>query len=142
MGNNPSITPSLRANAEPCPDPDLDQSESRKLSSGAVERFLFSFDRIGAESIDNDNPNQNEVRQYVPFCTLKLERTDGSVDSLSFWPYNFSEEKIDFSEDFLSKGPFRYFADRNGEDFLLMQQPVLADILVTYDYFFMIPRDQ
>jgi hypothetical protein len=120
----------------------LDQSENRKLSTGAVERFLFSFDRIGAESIDNDNPNQNEVRQFVPFCTLIFERTDNSVDSLSFWPYNFNEEKIDFSEDFMSKGPFRYFADRNGDDFLLMQQPVLKDILVTYDYFFEIPRDQ
>lgn len=119
----------------------LGQAENRELSRGAVERFLYAFELVGAESIDNDNPRKNEVRQFVPLCTLKLERADGSVDSLAFWPYNFNDEKIDFSEDFLAKGPFRYFADMNGEDFLLMQQPVLKDILVTYDYFFEVPRD-
>lgn len=119
----------------------LDQTEARGLSTGAVERFLIGFEKLGAEAIEDENPRRSEITKYVPFCQISLTRNDGSADTLSLWPYNQEQNSIDFTPEFINKGPFRFFGELNGDDFYLLQRPMLENLLVTYDYFFQVPRD-
>lgn len=108
---------------------------------GAIQNFLIGFEHGGAESIESANKNREAIVEKVPYCIIEITRTNGSLDSLRIWPYNQVEEKIDFSEEFIAIGPFRYFVEKNGNELFLMQLPKLEKILVSYDYFFRIPRD-
>lgn len=119
----------------------LDQREERELVTAAVQHFLTGFEKIGAESIDSDNPKRAEITRLIPYCTVQITYANGQTDSLALWPYNQAEEMIDFSPEFISQGPFRFFGEKNREDLYLLQRPMLEKIIVSYDYFFRIPRD-
>lgn len=119
----------------------IDQSEQRDVVSGAVQYFLIGLEKIGAESIESDNPYRTEIENFVPFWELEVTTLDGDQKQLKIWPFNPQEEKIDYSEDFMRKGPFRYFGATNDGELYLLQRPNLEKLLVTYDYFFQVPRN-
>jgi hypothetical protein len=119
----------------------IDQSEQRDVVSGAVQYFLIGLEKIGAESFESDNPYRAEIENYVPYFELEVNTLDGAQNQLKIWPFNHIEEKIDYSEEFMQKEPFRFFGATNDGELYMLQRPNLEKLLVTYDYFFQVPRN-
>ncbi len=104
---------------------------------GQVEKFLRGFDGLVAEAFENNYAKRDSVIQQLPFCILTLTTTQGDTTNLCLHPII----KLDRTGQPMQRKDGRllierYFANKNNEDLLLIQELVFGKVLWSYDYFF------
>ncbi|MEL6635795.1 MAG: hypothetical protein AAFW73_05550 [Bacteroidota bacterium] len=111
----------------------------REVKLGQVEAFLVKFESRIAEAIENKNPEREQILQQIPFCTLTLTRTDGTVKKVRFIPIFPDDDPVYDKEGEVqpvTRKVFRYYADYNEKDFFLVQHRVMGELFWSYDAFF------
>lgn len=96
--------------------------------------YLSGYNSIVAEAFENSNPNQDSIRQLLPFCQIRLELENGDKRSLKLYPVeNYVQESLVN----LSDAPRinRYFGDTNHGDMVLLQQRIIGKLLRGFSYF-------
>jgi Domain of unknown function (DUF4340) len=102
-----------------------------KLRKGMAESYAIQFRKLTAEAFETYNPKRDSVRALLPFCLVKLTKTDGEQKLVKFHPVKV-EKHAETGQPFV----FRYFADCSWGDFMLAQHTVFGDIFRGYDFFF------
>jgi hypothetical protein len=104
---------------------------------GLVEKYLIGYERLVAESFESDNQYRDSISQLLPFSIINLKNKDGQEKTVKLFPILKKEKngKTVLTEE---GKPLveRYFAEVNGEEFMLVQQLVFGKILWTYQGFF------
>ncbi|MBK8451565.1 MAG: DUF4340 domain-containing protein [Saprospiraceae bacterium] len=109
---------------------DFADQNTKLLAPGKqfVKNYLENFKGIGAEAIQNENPNKAEYSSLQPFCVLSI-KTIGQKEplSLKFIPIETDSLGIavkDVQNRQLKRGSFfRMHVVRSDGDFLLVQYP-------------------
>lgn len=100
------------------------------LRKGVPEAYLLTFEQLGAEGFETDNPMRDSVTTLVPFAIITLKKTDGEEKQVRFWPLEIQQTREGM--------PYvhRYFAEVNKKDFLLIQEGVFGPAFRGYSFFF------
>jgi len=99
-----------------------------------IDYYLSSFTNIKAEAFENVNPNQDSIRQLLPFCILTVSLQSGGEQKIKLYPIeNYIEESLVTLEN--TPRINRYFVDTNWGDFMLVQQRIIGRLLRGYSYF-------
>lgn len=106
----------------------------RACRPGSAETFLYGFERLAAEAFENDNPRRDSIRRLRPFCTITLQRTDGTEKTVRFYP--IFEKFASGGQVLESNRAERYFADVSTGDFMLVQNRIFREIFWSYEMFF------
>jgi len=106
-----------------------------------IEAYLSGFSQKYAEYIENKNPAKEDILKQTPFCEMRITKTDGKTEELSFFyipdPDDISyAAPADFTEHFKEGKAERFFIMTNRGDFYLAQLILFKDILWKYDAFF------
>jgi len=117
---------------------DFTPKSTSTISKGKVEAFLVGLKSVGAEAFETKNPRKDSVVQTIPFCTIKLKKTDGELQEVKLFPIYVDAPNIDPSTGRKLADTFveRYFAEVNEEDFMLVQHRVFEKVFWGYDFFF------
>lgn len=105
----------------------------------AVEAFLYGFEKIGAEGIVIDQVERDSVLKLIPFCTIMLQRNDGSMMDISLWPIidMVEEDATKFENPQKEYFIERYYAYSEATGlFYLTQHLIFEKILWSYGDFF------
>ncbi len=111
----------------------------KEVKLGQVEAFLTKFESRVAEALQNNHEDREQVLKQIPFCTITLTKTDGTVKNVRFIPIMPDDAPVYDKEgdvQSVTRNVFRYHADFNGEDFFLMQHRVVGELFWSYDAFF------
>ncbi|MGB0863182.1 MAG: DUF4340 domain-containing protein [Saprospiraceae bacterium] len=107
---------------------------NQELKQGKVQQYLISFKRIVSEAFKNDSELKTGILKQTPFAIVTLEKNDGTVKKVTFYPIN---------DTFATDGPpingvstEKYFAT-SGDDFLLVQHASFGKIFWGYGSFFL-----
>lgn len=103
-------------------------SEQRK---GVVESYLLLFEKLAAESYENEYSSRDSIVTLVPFAIITVNKSDGTEKKVALWPY---EQRLAY--DGKSTLTDRYFAGCSWGDFMLVQHQNFGPLLRGYDYFF------
>jgi hypothetical protein len=105
-------------------------ASKQPLRKGVPEAYLLTFESLGAEGFETDNPVRDSVTTLVPFVIVTLKKTDGEEKQVRFWPLEIQQTREGM--------PYvhRYFAEVNKKDFLLIQEGVFGPIFRGYSFFF------
>lgn len=108
-----------------------------EVKKGLAEKYLVGFERLVAEAYENDNVIRDSIEQQLPFCIVTVKTTDNQEKSMRLHPIvkkmkNGTVVLTEQGRPLIEK----YFADVNGEDFMLIQYLVFGKILWSYDGFF------
>lgn len=100
------------------------------LRKGVPEAYLLSFEQLGAEGFETDNPLRDSVTALVPFVIVTVKKTDGEEKQVRFWPVEVQQTREGM--------PYvhRYFAEVNKSAFLLIQEGVFGPIFRGYSFFY------
>ena len=100
------------------------------LRKGVPEAYLLTFEQLGAEGFETDNPVRDSVATLVPFAIVTLKKTDGTEKQVRFWPVEVQQTREGM--------PYvhRYFAEVDKSSFLLIQEGVFGPIFRGYRFFF------
>ncbi len=106
-----------------------------------TDAYLSGFSQKYAEYIENKNPAKADILAQTPFCEMRITKTDGSTEELSFYyipdPNDISyAAPADFTEHFREEKAERFFIQTSRGDFYLAQLRLFQDILWKYDAFF------
>ena len=98
--------------------------------------YLYKFEKLVAEAIENENPHRNEISEKLPFATVQITTKDGEQKTVKFIPVIEQVEEVE--ENVKSRPKIqRYFAFVNGnEDVFLVQQLLFGEIFWGYEFFF------
>lgn len=114
----------------------LKNKTSRVARKAAVESYMNSFTKNGAEYIDNDNPKRDSITAQLPFAIIKYGLKNGEEKTIQLFPLtDILEEGEDLPKLEMLVKIERYFADCSWGDFLLVQQRVIGKWLRPYDFF-------
>jgi hypothetical protein len=112
-----------------------------QVSAPAIlKSYLQSYEGIGAEDIQNENPMRKEAQRISSYCTISAF-LNGKETPLT---YKFFPVKADssgkvhyeFNQALIDKGDlFRWHIDRSDGDFMLVQYPNIQPILKRKDDF-------
>lgn len=99
--------------------------------------YLYGYERLIAEAIENENPNRASLLEKLPFATIQVTTQDGTqktvklisvVENVQVDEGNLEETRPDIQ---------RYFAFVNGnEDVFLVQDLLFKKVFWGYDFFF------
>lgn len=114
--------------------------ENKKpVVQGKVEAYLVQFEDKVIENFKNQHPEREQIASQLPFVVITLTKTNGEEKRVKFFPI-FPEDQVigkENQETVVTNRPvFRYFAEVNGEDFVLVQQGVFGSLFWSYDMFF------
>jgi len=99
---------------------------------GVPEAYLLQFERLVSEGFETNNPVRDSVTSLVPFATVTVKNTAGTVKKVRFWPVDVEQDPVTGRRYIV-----RYFTDMNdGESFLLTQELVFGPIFRGYQFFF------
>ncbi len=111
----------------------------KPVQAGKVEAFLVEFEKKIAEAFRNDHTDKENLIKQLPFCEITMVKKDGTEKRVKFFPIFPEDAQIGKEEYGLvatNRPVFRYFADVNGDDFMLVQQRVFGEIFWGYSRFF------
>lgn len=118
----------------------LQEKAEGVASAARITAFLDGFAQLGAETFRNDHPGRDSIRQQVPFCTIRLKKTNTQEQVIRLFPIFpdnvVYDTKLNQYEVNSPTEVERYFVDINGEDFLLAQHRLIRDVLWAYRSFF------
>lgn len=101
-----------------------------------LKTYISFFESLGAESLYNEYEGKSTVIQSIPFCTVKVERTDGETKEYRYYDYDKFVREADErsrSVDAIHIGRFFVYT---GEDLYTVQSGVFGKIFSAYSYFF------
>ncbi len=110
----------------------VNSSPQRK---GVPEGYLLQFERMLAEGFETDNPDRDSVTALVPFAIIKLTRSNGSESQARFWALEIKQD-AQTGRQYVE----RYFVDKDGVDFMLVQHRVFGVVFKPYNFFFENPQ--
>lgn len=100
--------------------------------------YLYGYERLIAEAIENENPNRQMLLEKIPFVTIQITLQDDTKKTVKLIPV--IEQVEQKSEDDLTETRpdiQRYFAFINGnEDVFLVQDLLFKKVFWGYDFFF------
>jgi len=102
---------------------------------GVPEGYLLQFERMLAEGYETDNPLRDSVAALVPFAIVKIKRSNGSESQTRFWPLEVKRDAMT-GKQYVE----RYFVEKEGADFLLVQHRVFGVVFKPYSFFFENPQ--
>lgn len=109
------------------------------VSTGIAEAFLVQFEEKMVEAFKNEHKDREQLSSQLPFAVITLTTTSGEEKRIKFFPI-YPEDTIMGKEDspmvVTNRPVFRYFAEVNGQDFVLVQQGVFGKLFWSYDLFF------
>lgn len=109
---------------------------NKPVVQAKVKAYLYNYEKMMAEAFENNNPNKAEIVQRLPFCTITVELTDGTVKKANLIPVIEEVEDRKTGEVVRPKIE-RFFALINdGEDLMLVQNLVFYKLFLGYDHFF------
>ncbi len=111
----------------------------KPVQNGKVESFFVKFETKIVEAIENLHPDREQIVQQIPFCTLTLKTIKGKEKRVKFFPIypeNNPVQDKDGNQMLTSGNVFRYHAQVNEEDFVLVQQGVFGELFWSYESFF------
>ncbi len=109
--------------------------KNRKL----LTNYLESMSQLGAEGIQNQNPNRKKISEMTPFCQITVRHSGESIPLVcKFYPIkdDSTGSRVNLDADFLAEGNFfRFYVDRSDGDFLVVQYQVMKPLLWSkYDF--------
>ena len=105
--------------------------------SGQIEKYLVGYERLVAESFSNQFEKKDSIKQLLPFSIIRLKTKNEVEKVVKLHPIiKKSKNGQIVLNDNGSPIVEKYFADVNGEDFMLIQQLVFGKILWGYDNFY------
>jgi hypothetical protein len=102
-----------------------------KLRKGMADSYVVQFRKLTAEAFETFNTKRDSVRALVPFCVVKVTKTDGEQRLVRFFPEEVQKDAAN-GQPYV----FRYFADCSWGDFMLAQHTVFGNVFRGYDFFF------
>jgi hypothetical protein len=102
-----------------------------KLVEGQADEFLEQFKIVFGESLISQQELQETVKTRLPFCSLKVTRSDGSTVSVNFHAVPPAEGTL-----YENLQINRYYAVRSDGDLLICQFDVVKKIFWRYNSFF------
>ncbi len=111
----------------------------KPVQAGKAEGFLIEFEEKIAEAFRNEHTDKENLIKQLPFCEITMTKKDGTEKRVKFFPI-FPEDAEVGKEEYgmvaTNRPVFRYFADVDGEDFVLVQQRVFGKLFWGYPQFF------
>jgi hypothetical protein len=110
-----------------------------EVNQASVESYLYSFKRIGAEGIIQDEIEKDSVLRMIPFVEIEVKRKDGSKMDVKLFPIfdMILEEEDKFENPQEEWFVERYYAYSDETGLLyLVQHLLFSPILWGYPYFF------
>jgi hypothetical protein len=109
-----------------------------EVMPSAVEAFLASFEKLGAEAVINESVSKDSVLALVPFCNIRLELKDGTEKTLAMYPVidMISEDVSKIDNPQYDTFVERYFAYSNNGHFYMTQQYIFGKVFWGYEHFF------
>lgn len=110
---------------------------AKPVNKGTAEAYLEGFKSMVAEGFENNLPAKDSISRLLPFSVVTVKDTKGNAATVKFYPV-FYEPVIDSKTGKALPAPEieRYYADINGQDFMLVQQRVFGKIFWAYEAFF------
>ena len=105
----------------------------RIVQNGLVEGFLVGFEKLMAESFDQEYAFKDSVKATIPFSIVTIKETSGNEKKATFYPYYKLDAQTGVRYTDVVE---RYFTDVNEQDWLLTQHLVFKDIFWSYESFF------
>ncbi len=117
---------------------DFSPKRSETVAQGIIESYLVNYSKVGAEAFETTNPRKDSVLQTIPFCTINLKKLGGDSTQVRLFPILKEAQTFDPKSNTEISYPYveRYFADINGEDFMLVQHRVFEQLFWGYSFFF------
>lgn len=103
------------------------------VRDGRISSFLTAFDKVVAEGFDNQMPTKDSIRQLVPFSIITYKEAGEPERTVRFFPIGANLTDPNTGAPLPVE---RYFADVNGEDFMLVQQRLVGKLFWSYESFF------
>jgi Domain of unknown function (DUF4340) len=110
---------------------------AQKQRKGIAESYAIQFRSLVAEAFETHSPVRDSVSALIPFCIVSVTKTDGSIRQAKFHPTEVQHERST-GQPFV----FRYYAEGNWGDFMLVQQTVFGPVFRGYDYFFDVAKNE
>lgn len=127
------------SNYEVKPFYDVTPEIKGEILPAAVEAFLSSFEKLGAEAVINESPSKDSVLAQVPFCHIQLELKDGTVNDLTMYPIidQISEDLKTTNNPQYDSFVERYYAySESSGNFYMTQQYLFGKVFWGYSHFF------
>lgn len=126
-GNGFSVLPFYEINAQ----------SGRPVSKGTAEAYLVGFKSLVAEGFENKLPQRDSISRLIPFSVITVKDKTGKESTVRFYPV-FYEDGIDpkTGQQLPAPAVERYYADCNGQDFMMVQHRVFGKVFWAYDAFF------
>ncbi len=115
---------------------DITPSINKEVNEGLIDAYLMGFEVVYAEAFENQYRKKDEIRSQIPFATLTVKTTGGEEKTVTFWPkqeYDRAGNIIPIEEGYTYE---RYYADINGEDFMIVQHLNFKNFFWSYETFF------
>ena len=110
---------------------------NKPVAKGQIEKYLIGYERLIAENFANHYEERDSVTQALPFSIIRLKTIDAEEKIVKLYPIiKKSKDGQIVLNDKGSAFVEKYFADVDGEDFMLIQQLVFGKILWGYESFY------
>ena len=118
---------------------DITPTISRPYKKGSAQQFLYGFEKLIAEGIENKNEVRDSITQMIPFSIITLTDSKGAETEVKLHPIHpkgFVDPKTGIAQEG-QPAVDRYYADMvSSGDFMLVQDRLFNKILWGYDFFF------
>lgn len=107
------------------------------LLQGKIEQYLVGFEQISSRGFDNKNPEKDSISETIPFCRIALEDIKGKTTNIDMYPIQPDQEFDEKTGEPLPLGEVQnYYAVLNDEDFIVISQRVIQNLLWAYEFFY------
>lgn len=111
--------------------------KNRPVARGQIEKYLIGYERLVAENFANHYSERDSIEQLLPFSIIRLKTNDEVEKVVKLHPIIKKDKNGTIILSDQGTGIIeKYFADVNGEDFLLIQHLVFGKILWGYESFY------
>lgn len=112
--------------------------DESKLDEAFCANYIKGFDKVIAETIISDDPKRDSLLLASPlFCTITVNKTDGSTDVAKMYPIDYRGNKRPDGKVAPRQRMARYVVILNeGQDVYMIQHPAIERLLVAYPFFF------
>ncbi len=116
---------------------------TQPLIPNRTDDYLDHFQKLMAEAYRNDSPKRDSIVRLIPFSVVTVTDKNGEKVTARFHPQKVIEgvpdnENYRKGAKIANKDGYieRYYANKNDEDFLLVQHFVFGKIFWAYESFF------
>lgn len=110
---------------------------NKPVPRGKIEQYLIGFEKVSCVGFDNLNEQKDSISASLPFCSIKLVKKEGPFTQLLLFPV---QPKAKFDAKTGAPLPLseveNYYALLNGEDFIVVSNALIKNLLWAYDFFY------